>query len=165
VRLRDPLLQLGHVQPALAEGSVQPLDDLLTLRITGPQRVPRRRTAARVLRSCHAYHSSSATRVDAARATAPPAPAQAVRTAAVPPYSASLAAPPSSAVSTQGPSGVMAMVCSKCAAYEPSTVTTVHPSASSRVAAPAIVIIGSIARQRPATSRGPRPGRPSVSAS
>ena len=46
-------------------------------------------------------------------------------------------APPSSAVSTKGPSSVIATVCSKCAAQLPSAVTTVQSSSSSRVDASA----------------------------
>src|SRR3954454_1711965 len=49
------------------------------------------------------------------------------------PSSASRAAPPSSAVSTHGPSSVTATVCSQCAAQVPSVVTTVQRSSSSRV--------------------------------
>src|SRR4051812_6239242 len=76
------------------------------------------------------------------------------------PYGASPATPPSSAVRTHGPSGVMATVCSKCAAREPSFVDTVQPSSSSTVAGSPTVTIGSIARTRPGTSLGPRPARP-----
>src|SRR6185437_7620782 len=45
-------------------------------------------------------------------------------------------APPSAAVRTQGPSAVMATVCSKWAARLPSAVTTVQSSSSSRVSGP-----------------------------
>src|SRR5215203_7124132 len=78
----------------------------------------------------------------------------------VTPNGASPATPPSSAVRTHGPSGVIATVCSKCAAREPSLVTTVQPSSSSTVAGSPTVTIGSMARVRPGTSLGPRPGRP-----
>src|SRR5689334_4213054 len=46
-------------------------------------------------------------------------------------------------VRTVGPSSVIATVCSKCAAREPSAVTTVHPSARVRVAGRPTVTIGS----------------------
>ena len=46
------------------------------------------------------------------------------------------------------------------AARDPSSVTTVQPSASSTARAPPRVIIGSIASAIPARSRGPVPGLP-----
>src|ERR1035441_9373503 len=70
------------------------------------------------------------------------------------------AAPPSSAVSTQGPSAVMATVCSKCAAGPPSALTTVQSSSSSRVCGRPSTSMGSIARAIPSVSNGPRPGLP-----
>src|SRR6202012_5117473 len=62
----------------------------------------------------------------------------------------------SSAVSTQGPSAVMATVCSKCAAQLPSAVMTVQSSSSSTVSGSPSMIIGSMASAMPARSRGPR---------
>src|SRR5215831_6532011 len=67
---------------------------------------------------------------------------------------------PVSAVSTHGPSGVMATVCSKCADQPPSSLTTVQPSSSSRVFGLPSTSSGSMARAMPSASTGPRPGRP-----
>ena len=68
--------------------------------------------------------------------------------------------PPSSAVSTQGPSAVIATVCSKCAAQLPSAVTTVQPSSSSRCPGRRASASARWPAPCPASSRGPRPGRP-----
>ena len=69
--------------------------------------------------------------------------------------------PPSSAVSTHGPSAVIATVCSKCAARLPSAVTTVQPSSSRTVSGPPSTTIGSMASAMPGRSRGPA-ARPPV---
>ncbi len=45
----------------------------------------------------------------------------------------------------RGPSGVMAIVCSKCAASEPSSVEIVQPSSAIEMSGPPAVIIGSTA--------------------
>ena len=67
---------------------------------------------------------------------------------------------PVSAVSTHGPSGVMATVCSKWADQPPSSLTTVQPSSSRRVFGLPSTSSGSMARAMPSASTGPRPGRP-----
>src|SRR5918995_5011570 len=72
------------------------------------------------------------------------------------PREASRDAPPSSAVSTHGPSAVTATVCSKCADNDPSAVVTVHSSSWSSVSGPPRLIIGSMASTSPGTSFGPR---------
>src|SRR5690606_24235212 len=72
------------------------------------------------------------------------------------PSSLNRPAPPSSAVSTHGPSVVTAMLCSKCADHVPSPVLTVHPSLRITVSAAPMLIIGSTARTSPGTSLGPR---------
>ena len=61
-----------------------------------------------------------------------------------------------------GPSSVTATVCSQCAAREPSLVTTVHSSSSTRVLTVPSVSIGSIASTEPGANSGPRPGTPSL---
>src|SRR5918999_6507832 len=63
-------------------------------------------------------------------------------------------------VSTRGPFSVIAIVCSKWAEREPSTVTIVHLSGSVRVAGPPALTIGSIASVSPGTSFTPRFGLP-----
>src|SRR5215467_9652882 len=64
------------------------------------------------------------------------------------------------AVSTHGPSAVMATVCSKWADHPPSSLTTVHPSSSSWVSGLPRTSSGSMARAMPSASTGPRPGLP-----
>ena len=104
-----------------------------------------RTPSATVPRRRHAVTNPAPVRHGASARVAGPA----VRCGAVIPNGARPATPPSSAVSTHGPSGVMATVCSKCAAREPSLVTTVQPSSSSTVAGSPTVTIGSIASARP----------------
>jgi hypothetical protein len=55
----------------------------------------------------------------------------------------------------QGPSAVTATVCSKCAERLPSSVTAVHPSASTVVALAPRLTIGSIAKTIPGFNLGP----------
>jgi len=59
-------------------------------------------------------------------------------------------------VSTRGPFAVIATVCSKCAASEPSTVEIDQSSSWMKTSGPPAVIIGSIARVMPGLSVGPR---------
>src|SRR6476646_5673146 len=59
-----------------------------------------------------------------------------------------------------GPSGWIAIVCSKWADKLPSTVTAVQRSSITRTAEPPMFTIGSIARTIPGCKRGPCPGRP-----
>src|SRR6185503_12652224 len=83
---------------------------------------------------------------------------------AEPPYgtpsSSSFDLPPSRAVRIHAPVSVSVNVCSEWAAHDPSAVTTVQ--SSSRVVGSWLprITIGSTARARPFTSRGPLPGRP-----
>ena len=63
------------------------------------------------------------------------------------------------------PVSVIVKVFSKCADQEPSVVTTVQSSASTRVAGDPSVIIGSTASARPRTSLGPRPRPPTLGTS
>ncbi len=62
------------------------------------------------------------------------------------------------AVRIRGPSAVIATVCSKCAASEPSALEIDHSSSCSTTSGPPAVIIGSIAKVIPSASSGPRPG-------
>ena len=59
-------------------------------------------------------------------------------------------------VSTRGPSAVIATVCSKWAASEPSTVEIDQSSSWTYTSGPPAVIIGSIAIVIPSRSSGPR---------
>ncbi len=62
------------------------------------------------------------------------------------------------AVRIRGPSAVIATVCSKCAASEPSALEIDHSSSCSTTSAPPAVIIGSIAKVIPSASCGPAAG-------
>src|SRR5215204_3428101 len=62
------------------------------------------------------------------------------------------------AVSTSCPSSLTAIVCSKWADRDPSSVTTVQPSGRSLVSQPPALTIGSTATTSPGFSTGPRPG-------
>src|SRR5690606_13977689 len=73
----------------------------------------------------------------------------------VTPNSASPAAPPSGAVSTQIPPSWTATECSQCDPAVPSTVLTVQPSSATYVAWSPITTIGSIASTRPGFTSGP----------
>ncbi len=64
------------------------------------------------------------------------------------------------AVSTHGPSGVTATVCSQCADCRPSWVTTVQPSSSSSTCGDPSVAMGSTASTMPTSRTIPRPGPP-----
>src|SRR5215510_10057710 len=64
------------------------------------------------------------------------------------------------AVRICGPPSVIATVCSKCAANEPSLVEIDHSSSCTTTSGPPAVIIGSIANVMPSASSGPRPGSP-----
>src|SRR5580693_8109288 len=57
-------------------------------------------------------------------------------------------------VKTQGPSAVIATVCSKCAEFRPSSVTAVHRSGRTRLPALPAFTIGSIASTIPSFNRG-----------
>ena len=63
------------------------------------------------------------------------------------------------AVRIRGPSPVIATVCSKWAASEPSAVEIDHSSSCRTTSAPPAVIIGSIAKVIPSESSGPGPAR------
>src|SRR5690242_16139599 len=65
-----------------------------------------------------------------------------------------------SAVRICGPDSVIATVCSKWAASEPSLVEIDHSSSCTITSGPPAVIIGSIANVMPSASSGPRPGAP-----
>ena len=60
----------------------------------------------------------------------------------------------------RGPAAVIATVCSKCAASEPSSVEIDQWSSWRYTSGEPIVIIGSIAIVIPSESFGPRPGWP-----
>jgi hypothetical protein len=64
------------------------------------------------------------------------------------------------AVRIRGPSAVIATVCSKWAASEPSALEIDHSSSCNTTSGPPAVIIGSIANVIPSASCGPRPGSP-----
>src|SRR5678815_3180388 len=61
-------------------------------------------------------------------------------------------------VSTQGPSSVTAMVCSKCADIERSLVTAVHLSSRTSTSGAPAFTMGSTAMTRPCFRRLPLPG-------
>src|SRR4029453_6748195 len=62
---------------------------------------------------------------------------------------------PAIRVSVSLPSSVTRIVCSKCAASEPSAVTAVHSSSSMRTSGRPAVTIGSTANTMPGSRRGP----------
>src|SRR6478735_1660942 len=75
-----------------------------------------------------------------------------------PPYRSKTAV----AVRICGPASVIATVCSKWAASEPSLVEIDHSSSCTTTSGPPAVIIGSIANVMPSARSGPRPGSPKL---